>query len=282
MSGHLLEGFGMAGEPGEDYTPGDDAHLALADEVITRYIEAHEPGSALDRELNRRHSYGDTYSRPGIRRHLARSEALKDIISGILPQDADAQLFLDTAVQRCFLRAGSVRWDRPAEFINPLVQALYDCGHNGLSLDVSGLTIERAELARNLTGAEERLRLSLRFGIAEDLAADTRDCDLTLRGDIVTLAYEARDSVFRCDGLVMEAGTLAEGCEFHIRSARAVEARPSSLDRYRRMKKCSFYVSSGVSDAELLWLDGESFFHEGNRLYVPEEGAPGEWAEVTP
>ncbi len=269
----------MAGEPGEDYTPGDDAHLALADEVIARYIEANAPGSALDRVLNRRYPYHYA-SRPGIHRHLARSEALKDILTDLLQQDTDAQLFLDTIAQRCFFHAGSGGWDQPENFLNPLVQALYDCGHNGLSLDVSGLPLQRSGLATNLTGGEDPLRLSLRLDIAEDLAAYAKNCDLTLHGDIVTLAYEAKGSVFRCEGLVMEAGRLAEGCDFHVASARCIGTGPSSLDSSKRMKKCGFYLSSGVSDVELLWLSGEGFFSEGNRLYVPGKDAPGEWAEV--
>ena len=212
----------------------------------------------------------------------AARRALSCRISSIRLQSlyADAQLFLDTIAQRCFFHAGGVGWDQPENFLNPLVQALYDCGHNGISLDVSDLPLKRSGLATNLTGGEEPLRLSLRLDIAEDLAPYAKNCDLTIHGNVVSLGYDADSTVFRCDGLVVEAGRLAEGCDFYLGSARCIESGSSSLDSSKRMKKCGFSISSGVSDVELLWLSGEGFFSEENRLYVPKTSAPGEWAEV--
>ena len=269
MSGAAFEGLeGLSSaELGESYEPGStgfeqsmlDALLAdiigIVDDcrwhyVVYYYNEKEELYLGKD----------------GFRRAVQRTTALlsRGDWSG-------GQELLDAAVLRlpCLLDEYGI--ERSNYVLDPLIQALYLVGENGLTLDLSPLgRVHQYHAATHLSGVPGNpLHLVFR-GLGVDLFG-TESSHAVF--DVHSPVYErggckATFSFFDFHGQVGMPGCWGSDCTLHMDE---IYGYPTDAEG------CSYYVRNGFGELRARAYAEEGFFTSRNRLFVPKGS---DWEEV--
>ena len=251
MSGAAFEGLEGAVRPEDSgsYTPGEQwFDPAALDAVIQPYT-----WGILPREWN------------------IAVEMLRPLVEGDRVASPDA--FLDAVVGRI----NSLEEGRHAgisRLLDPLVQALYDCGHNCFRLDLSDSHQWAWDLMSHLHGSEQRpLSVSCVVDIGKTFGLDTRYCSLELTGSCDEGGGGSEHSVFSFSGKVKTAGRKSASCSYTLDSARAIQchALPCGSEVYVRDEPDEWHLDR---------LTKSGFFNSGNSLYVI--GSDGSAREVRP
>ncbi len=191
----------------------------------------------------------------------------------------DHNAFLDAALAS-MLSAADPAESAPEMLMDSLVQALYNTGRNGFTVNL--MEAGRAEgkmpaqLGWGLEGSEERPLRVTYYGNAEILGAYARWCELDFHGSTTSAAYAAKDSVLRFHGQVEKIGGYAERCElWYAGSANSIIVLENGTE-----KNIFHIVSRGTTKLDLalaaasafpqwiLGLNTKGFLDQGNRLVI--------------
>ena len=232
-----------------------------------------------------------------------REDAVKDIraeLEGVAHHgEFDANRFLDTLLLRTSLTMEEKSILTLATLMNPLLQALYELGHNGFMLDMREMPFVNS-IANGLQGTPERpLELSL-IGmwtsdafewpcLVHDIGSRTEHCIITMQGDVNMIGRESIRSEYIIDGAVYHLGIDGAQCTYRLTNPDSVRVRgygwKHQLRRAFGMRSKIQVLSSVRKEAHpsitayATYLEPD-FFGSGNTLLVPD-GAGG-WKEVTP
>ncbi len=248
-------------ERGESYDPGGGiSYIEMAMQIVQDYLE-----SGLDRAF------------PHDKDHLPLYDDLK-----LLEQISEPQVFLDTLVHVLEAVVPEHSGNEFAYLLTPLiVGTLYECGHDGLTLDLKDFPAEVEKIGMSLAGTEEKpLSLILRLpgderSLPSTVAPKVRHCALALYGNANTLGTSSASSEFIINGTAIFLGIDAEGCVFRLPQVKRAHIERDTLARssltYRvEIEKEGFTYHTYLSD---------EFFSRGNRLLIPQGDG---WQEVTP
>ena len=210
-------------------------------------------------------------------------------------QNLDHNRLLEQVVLRLVIEGTDCHQRYAGALLTPLVQGLYDIGHNNFYMDLLLSTIPK-ELGTGLCGRHRRpLRMRCK-GNVHRFAEKARDVDLILDGDTRFGGHRSRDSMFTFLRSV-DLSNSPRHSTFHLDSIDQV-ATDHSLKMWRSHKKkiketcetmpahCRFYIQNKPDDSILEELAEVGFFEhtfpfrKRNRLYVPQ--GKGGWKEVTP
>lgn len=188
-------------------------------------------------------------------------EMLRPLVEGGKVASADA--FLDAVVGRInSLEPGHLTGI--SRLLDPLVQALYDCGHNCFRLDLGEQFNWSWDLMSHLRGSEQRpLAVSCVVDVWRGFGLDARYCCLELTGNCAEGGQGSEHSVFRFSGLVKTAGRASGSCSYTLDSARSIKghALPRGSEVYVRQEPEEWHLDR---------LAKSGFFNRGNRLYLLE------------
>ncbi len=164
---------------------------------------------------------------------------------------------------------------RMDDIIGPLLQALYDRGHNDFFVDYHLLERPEQEFdpTAHLAGtAKRQLKATLAAPRTGWFGAYTDHCRLRLIGDAEMAGAYARNSEFEVEGWLDLLGHRADSCVFRVK-------RFGEYDRYSPIsgghaRSCVVYVEEEPDSSILSNLDLQGFFFwEGawkNTLYTYE------------
>ncbi len=257
MSSSRFEGLEGRTHPqeGEQYEPGvAGCDPRLADEAVECYL---------------RGRIGDHHNRlsSGVR-----------MLMEMLPTAEDTAFrpnsFLDEVIARLGERSPAASLAAIGCFLDPLVQALYENGHNSFLVDLAplqdreGPLVTPRKLAENLEGTQDRPLEATYRCHAEDFADWVRFCALSLDGNAGLAGYGAYGSEFVLAGTVKMPGYFAEQSIFHLEMA----------DQHLiHSADCTYYAKSIPEDIPFTHDAWKYFFSQGNTLVYLD---CGEWREM--
>ncbi len=258
MSGAAFEGLGPGEPDTAAYSGGEErAHLDLVRELVSWTSSKRTPYLGLDcaalsiRQLLEKHHVSDANS----------------FLDGMVSELAECEPALETFSHSHYL-------------LDPLVQALYDMGHDHLVLDATPLQKAPFMLADFLHGtAERKLTLTI-MGDLTCVGQQALNCAITCTGTISGVAAShAVTSDFVFGKSVSSAGPNAYSCTFHIPSWNAIPSAfyytsSGSADRrWTFPTECVYHVHGEVSEPALEYYRRQGFFLAGNILhYLTPDG----------
>lgn len=257
MSGAAFEG--IEAEPAsESYTGGEaGAHQDLVRRLVGWATDTRTPYLGLDAEA--------LHIRELLERH----------------QVSDANAFLDEAVLQLAASAPAEEtFSASHHLLDPLVQALYDMGHDRLVLDLTLLEKRPLMIADFLHGtAERKLDLTI-IGDLYCMGQQAHNCSIVCQGAVSGIAgSHAVTCDFLFSGSVSAAGPNAYGCTFDLPSWNAIPPPfefTSSSQRDRRWTfptECTYYVHGEVSEPAIEYYRRRGFFIAKNVLhYLTPDG----------
>lgn len=272
MSGAAFEGLEgvFPGEQGESYDPGSPGfEQRMLDEFLGGII-----GIVDDCRWYYPAFFCGKEEEPGVGKEGFRRAVEKT--AAILSRGnwSGGQELLDAAVLALPRRLDQREIGLSSYVIDPLIQALYLVGENGLTLDISPLRgVHQYYAATHLSGVPENPLQLTYCGLGVDLFGT--ECSHAAF-DVHSPVYErggckAVSSFFDFHGRVGMPGCWGNDCILHIDDnyGYPVDARG-----------CSYYVRNGFTDGLVRAYAALGFFASSNRLFVP--GGPGKWKEVLP
>ena len=252
MSGSRFEGL----EPGEldtaAYTQGErGAHAGLVSRLISLVSDERASYLGLD----------------SAALHI-RSLLEKHPIS-------NANAFLDEIVLELAACApASESFSHSHHLLDPLVQALYDRGHDHLVLDITPLQKPPLMLADFLHGTPERKLTLTIIGDLYCVAQQAHNCAITCTGTISGVAAShAVTSEFIFGKSVSSAGPNAYRCTFDLQSWNALPpafdyTSSGPKDRYWTFPtECVYHISDEFSRPALEYYRLKGFFIAGNMVH---------------
>ncbi len=257
MSRSLFDDFPeLSSKKRETYTPAElNAYSELFDEIKLYWENTYMKNVFL--------SYGE------------KVEDLDCIITNYVQEDIDPRQFLDAVVLEASAKGASSFM--LTELMSPMLQALYNRGHNDFVIDFALYSLDRPVLATTLAHdlkAEPDRRLKAMFlGIDVTMFAQyVENCDLVLDGEVYHLGNDSTDSKFTVTKQVhlVPLGQWASGCEFRLYQPDYCESMLSE------------YILGELQPEEpaLKFLENHGFWKRNNTLYVPDDSE--EWSEVLP
>lgn len=260
MSGAAFEGLPRPaqGSLGDDYEPGI---LGFNPSAVDRLIALWESGDLFHLHIE------DPWER------LATSVGQISSILGDKPVGKPDAL-IEAVIHRLSLASDLDRSDTE-DLLDPLVQALYEAGHNNFAVDLTPLHWPES-CAMYLSGTQERPLVASYAGKVSRVASCCSSVDLTfhIEGYVQTIGQQSKDSRMVMRARCGSVGWKAESCEFTLLG------RMGSINPYEN-HGCVFRTdNTELVEVELddFWEQG--FFSRGNTLYVPD--GKGSWKEVGP
>lgn len=246
MSGAAFEGLGgmLEQPPGEAYEPGHHVDQGLVHKLLEPLVNPWpklnywEP-DALEKDFR---------ARVGRASELLRDEDIPDANALI------EQVLLGTTRYIEKMPCG-----RMEDIIGPLLQVLYDRGHNGFFVDYHLLERPEQEFdpTAHLAGTAKRpLRATLAAPRIGWFGAYTDHCRLRLMGDAEMPGAYAKNSEFDVEGSIAFPGQGAYSCIFKAKGFRKCD---SSLP-HEPASSCVVYVQEEPERAILYDLDLQGFF----------------------
>ena len=196
----------------------------------------------------------------------------------LLPEvdgEFEHQNFLDALVRELTVRnAENFSLARMDTLFSPLVQALYDLGHNGFSIDVFPLSQIPYRMASYLSGTEDNpLKLSYN-GRAWSFGQYPTYCQLECFGEVYHMAgNKARDSEVVLHNPPEGMGDLALDTKFFLHGVDDI-AIPQRIYPPR----LELVLKMGSSEDKITVQN--TFFKNRNSIYIPDGN--GGWKEVPP
>ncbi len=195
----------------------------------------------------------------------------------------EPQGFLDALVDEV-LAADGYEFAKPRRVLDPVVQALYELGHNALTVDTS--------------------RDSREFYIGGDLHGTEDDTlAVTYVGRFHSVGAFAEHSNILCIGDTSYGGKWAKHCEMHFTNGKSPSVGSSSTDSTYYITdqsniaidldpmvqgpavRCTYYVDAQLEPHTLEFYHFHDFFEYGNKLYwkgEDDEWIGGDWDAVEP
>ena len=271
-----LEGLAQQG-PAESYEPGTQNS---APGLVNAVMELFESG-LFERTLadydNLAHGNRSAYWR--------RLKPLSEVMASYgNPEDADE--FLDEVISR--IAFTSQLDDHPylGSFLDPLVQVLYDRGHNDFHLDLRVLQAENGSdtvnIGFNLKGKKSRRLRASYTADAHVFARGCINCELDLYGGCNNTDL-ARDSILRFHGAVKDVGSMDKGSVFYLSSSTPIGVTSLSADNefhvmLEEKPRLMHWLKSRALRSDIAHLGELGFWERGNRLYLHEGGSVREYA----
>ena len=232
--------------------------------------------------------------------HWAGKAGFSDLVAVLEPRIAsqadikslNANLFLEDLAS-CILQ-GVELTGRPDVFstlLDPVMQVLYNHGHNGLAIDFSLFPPDYLEVGGTVEGEEGRVLRMTYKGTFEDVGFYVKHVRLELYGTSRWAGANAQFSEFILHDPVTFMGTNASDCTYHILAA-------PTVDTLLWGDRNSFYFHTGLSsdvqerirlkqdarawlgERDVLVRDWGIFFNNGNRIFIPK--GEDEWEEIVP
>ncbi len=158
--------------------------------------------------------------------------------------------------------------------LDPLVQALYDLGHNDFTIDCDALPCYPDSLGYYLGGEESRrLRAAYRADPGY-FGHKTAHCDLTLVGNAFRLGTFSKWSGFSIEGEAHQVAHYSSHCSYRLRAFQCLSVTSEMPS------DCEFRISQKMTPGRMRRLKGDNFFRQGNTILVPD--GSGGWTEVRP
>ncbi len=249
------EKLGKTPEKREHYEP---AQLYELQHIIDSLVREH-----MDGTLKQVHSddVGWTVGFEDVVKHIS------PMLEPLKERPDEVNSFLDTLL----FRAADAKHNLEYLFC-PVVQALYNQGHNDFTVDLSYYSLGKQDLISALHGEEDRpLKLTLNASGFNYFGWLVKHCELTLSGDCLDIACNAENSTFHIHnelGRTLYLGMGAQECDFYIDSLAGVSVCGNAYN-------CNVY-GTGNLNAKIPAL----FCKNGNKLFEPDPDNPGEWMEV--
>ncbi len=276
MSGAAFEGLGgiIPQEEITPYVPGAvPDHALLATEVMALFESGFAEGLLADYEFRYRYGAYREKIRP-------LSEAMA---AHGAPQDANA--FLDEVIAR--IAYSSDLDDHPSlgAFIDPLVQVLFESGHNDFHIDltpIQRLKGREDQLGFNLRGEKGRmLRASYRAD-AYVFARNCMHCELDLYGDCNN-TDAASSSVLRFHGDVKDVGSCDQDSVFYVSSSTPIGVTSLSAGNefhvmLEEKPRLMHWLKRRGLRSDIAHLEEMGFWERGNRLLVHDNGQMREYS----
>lgn len=161
------------------------------------------------------------------------------------------------------------------DLLDPVVQALYEAGHNSFAVDLSPLAWPES-CAMYLSGREGRPLVASYAGKISRVASCCSSVDLTLDidGYVHSIGQQSKDSRMVMRAACGSVGWKGESCEFTLLG------RMGCINPYEN-RGCVFRTdNTELVEAELDDFREQGFFSRGNTLCVPD--GKGSWKEVRP
>ena len=131
--------------------------------------------------------------------------------------------------------------------LDAAVQALYDLGYNGFSLDLSRLPQEKPyNVAWQLRGTEERKLKVTYHGDVQSFGYNVRHCELELHGECVQGGEWAEKSTLSFKGEVARVGEHGKESSYHFRSSAAGRIGNDAFDS-------SYHIHDGSRTKPFFW-----------------------------
>lgn len=281
MSPNIFKGaLGSDDENGARYKPGSGEHdSGLAGDLVALYSSG---------ELRR------------LCPHWAGKAGFRELVEILEPRIAsqaditglDADLFLEDLAS-CILRSVELtgRPDVFSTLLDPVMQVLYNHGHDELTVNFSLFPPDYLEVGGKLEGERGRVLRMTYKGTFEDVGFYVKHVRLELYGTSKWAGPNAHSSEFILHEPVRFLGLNADGCTYHL-------LFDPEEDTLLDGKNNSFYfhktLSSDVQERIRLkqdarrWLGERDiltrswglFFNRGNRIFIPK-GEDG-WEEIVP
>ena len=245
-------GRGAKGGDSHTYDPGE---AVLNEELVKEILESHFRGTL--HEIKPRLAND-------IRWEAEHLESLLDSID----KESQAQLLVDSLVTGLELNGEQY----PSLLLSPLVQALYNKGHNNLKIDLAQFQDGSYRLAHGLKGKEgELLRLTISCPQVLDMGERLEHCHLTFSGHSFSLGYLCKNSILEQSGRTGHVGRYAKDCSITTDSVYQADGLGLAAE------SSQIYISK-MSQQDLHPFLHPEFFTKGNTLYVLDES--GEWRET--
>ncbi len=259
MSGAAFEG--LEGLRQQEAGPGYDApagrvEAGLAGVIIENAFSTHYPKA-----------------RNGQDGLTMRAESLRTALESGHGTAFDPDILLDEVIAEVHRMDSLTDFEQTywtSYLLDPLVQALYDMGHNCFLIDLAALGNQEC-LAIHLTGAihdfagnaAAPLTATYLTDSVTVFATDVRNCRLTLKGNA---SYAGASSSLSDLTLLASVGTCgidAANCSFTLGAVEPV------LKSAQNLRHCEVYVKDGVSLPDRVDLHLKGFYRNSNTLYVP-------------
>ncbi len=258
-----------------------DIFDGIEDTLTPEEREHYEPG-VVGFDLALVEHLVDRFISTKMKTHYNRLSSEVSYLKGILPTADDEEFkpnaFLDEIVARMNERLPPSRIRSTNRLFDPLIQALYENGHNDFVLDLMPLQFKAEDalfpiyrLADNLEGTCERpLSISYRAH-TEEFAMWVRFCDIQLDGHTSEGGYCAYKSTLAFNGKVKTPGCHAEESVLHL------EEMDSQVIISTDCTYHAHSIPKGFPEDHYgTW---QWFFEQGNILVYLKDG---EWTEVKP
>ncbi len=267
------------------------AFEGLADAVRQEEAEAYEPGLAgfghglvenvadfYMGKVEENESRGG--GMPTRRQHLY---AFRKMLGDIPPGEFNANLFIDAVLSSILERLSEspfddimANLDYLGEFLDPLVQHLYNQGHNEFSIDLTRMEKYPPSVATEIRGTKKRpLRLTC-HGELYFFGSDSRHCVLTNQGNVFYCGDYASSCDIRIFGKAANAALMANGSAFTLADHKVLynfEGQTLSLP-----EDCTFYISKELTPYQQKRLRKGGLLGNGNRIF--HQGKDSAWEEV--
>ncbi len=236
--------------------------------------------------------------------------ALKLITDYFLPElgelaEGEGSAVLNTLCQRLEAEATGVHVQNISYLMAPLLNELYERGHNDFTLDFALLRDFPEYMLRHVKGSEDELMdltciipqktwqkgcevgkfshyLNMKItGGLLNVGCWSKNSDFTIGSEVRQIGFKAHNSVFRLQGIDSYEMDRAEENQFvDYEPVRYIEMLGSfsGLSIYQ-FSDCYRLTLKHGDDTFLSYLDKE-FYDNGNRLLIPDN--KGGWKEVTP
>ncbi len=237
--------------------------------------------------------------------HWAEEGGFRDLV-GILEQriasqadikGMDANIFLED-IASCILHGVELtgRPDAFSTLLDPVMQALYNQGHNDLTIDFSLFPQDYLEVGGKLEGKEDRALRMTYTGTFKDVGFHVKHVRLELYGTSKWVGFHAHSSEFILHDRAPRLGWRGSGCTYHL-----LCDEPGTgilLGGNTPLRENKFYFHRGLSsdvqerirmrkaarrwlgERDVLCRDWEQFFDKGNSIFIPK--GEGEWEEIVP
>ncbi len=202
------------------------------------------------------------------------------ILDDIVDSEFNANIFIDAVVDGIALRldeeGSENKLTNLGQLVDPLVQSLYNLGHNNFAIDGYSLPCYPTSLGSYLMGTKKAPLVVAYRADTGFFGHKVRNCSLTLVGNVFRAGAHSHDSEFHFEGDSQQVGYYSSNCSFYVKG---MQFLPRGIDSPETPRECEFYVDMHMTRARVREFRSTYFFENRNRLFHPKGDG---WEEVFP